>query len=89
VGTLVLAVNTGLLGMYTFSCHSLRHLVGGNVDCFSCVALGQARYKLWRGVSVLNKNHMLWAWTSLFTVGLADFYVWMVASGRIVDMRII
>ena len=29
VGTLVLAVNVVLLGVYTFGCHSLRHLVGG------------------------------------------------------------
>jgi hypothetical protein len=88
IGTLVLALNVSMLTMYTFSCHSLRHLVGGNVDCFSCVALGQARYKLWKGASLLNKNHMLWAWTSLFTVGFADFYVWMAASGRINDIRL-
>ena len=88
VGTLVLAANTTLLTLYTFSCHSLRHLVGGNVDCFSCVALGQARYKMWKGVSFLNKNHMLWAWTSLIMVGFADFYVWMVASGRVHDVEL-
>lgn len=89
VGTLVLAANVLLLTLYTFSCHSLRHLVGGKVDCFSCVAGGKARYGLWRGVSVLNKRHMLWAWVSLFMVGFADFYVWMVASGRISDVRIL
>ena len=89
VGTLVLTANVVLLGMYTFSCHSLRHLVGGSVDCFSCVAMGQARYRLWSGVSVLNAHHMLWAWTSLFMVAFADFYVWMVASGRWTDFRIV
>lgn len=88
VGTLVLAANTALLSCYTFSCHSLRHLVGGKVDCFSCVAGGQSRYKVWKGITHLNKNHMLWAWTSLFMVGFADFYVWMVASERITDLRI-
>jgi len=88
LGTLVLAANVTLLGLYTFSCHSLRHLVGGSVDCFSCVAFGPARYKLWRGTSALNANHMLYAWLSLFMVGFADFYVWMVASGRITDTRI-
>lgn len=88
VGTLVLAANTTLLGLYTFSCHALRHLVGGNVDCFSCVAFGKQRYKMWKGVSKLNLNHMLWAWLSLFMVGFADFYVWMVASGTITDIRI-
>jgi hypothetical protein len=30
---------------------------------------------------------MLFAWLSLFSVGFADFYVWMVASGRIIDLR--
>ena len=88
VATLVLAANVTLLSLYTLSCHSLRHLVGGNVDCFSCVALGQVRYKAWRGASALNEHHMLFAWLSLFSVGFADFYVWMVASGRITDLRI-
>ena len=88
IGTLVLALNTTLLTMYTFSCHSLRHIVGGRLDCFSRAAAGQARYKAWSVVSVLNRNHMLWAWTSLFGVGFADFYVWMVASGRITDVRL-
>src|SRR5437773_5056418 len=36
VGTLVMAVNVVLLASYTFGCHSLRHLIGGQVDCFSC-----------------------------------------------------
>ena len=88
VATLVLAANVTLLGLYTASCHSLRHLVGGGVDCFSCVALGQARYRAWRLASWLNPRHMLFAWTSLFSVAFADFYVWMVASGRLHDIRL-
>jgi len=31
---------------------------------------------------------MLWAWLSLFMVGFADYYVFLVASGRIEDLRI-
>jgi hypothetical protein len=88
VGSLVLTTGATLLALYTFSCHSLRHLVGGNVDCFSCVRGGQARYKAWHGVSRLNEHHMFWAWTSLFGVTLADLYVWMVASGRVHDLRL-
>jgi hypothetical protein len=88
VGTLVLAVNVAMLSLYTFSCHSLRHLIGGNVDCFSCVALGGTRYRLWKGASSLNRRHMLWAWISLFTVGFSDFYVWMAASGRLTDWEV-
>ncbi|MEX2317265.1 MAG: hypothetical protein WD669_08945 [Pirellulales bacterium] len=85
LGSIVLTTGATLLALYTFSCHSLRHLVGGNVDCFSCVRGGQARYKLWRGTTRLNEHHMLWAWTSLFGVTFADLYVWLVASGTITD----
>jgi len=88
LATLVLAANVTLLGLYTASCHSLRHLVGGNVDCFSCAALGQARYRAWRWASRLNPRHMLFAWTSLFSVAFADFYVWMIASGKWNDLRV-
>jgi hypothetical protein len=88
VGSLVLTIGATLLALYTFGCHSLRHLVGGNVDCFSCVRGGHARYKTWRGVTKLNEHHMFWAWTSLFGVTLADLYVYMVASGRIHDIRL-
>jgi hypothetical protein len=88
VASLVLTIATALLALYTFSCHSLRHLVGGNVDCFSCVAGGQARYKLWRGTTRLNANHMFWAWTSLIGVTFADLYVWLVASGRLRDLEL-
>ena len=85
VGSIVLTTGTVLLALYTISCHSLRHLVGGNVDCFSCVRGGNARLKLWKGITVLNMNHMFWAWTSLFGVTLADVYVYMVSSGRFSD----
>ena len=88
VGTLVLLMNVVLLSLYTFSCHSFRHLVGGNVDCFSCVKFGAQRYQAWKGVSFINQRHMQFAWISLFGVGLADLYVWMVASGRITDIRL-
>jgi hypothetical protein len=88
VGTLVLLSNVTLLGLYTFSCHSLRHLIGGKIDCYSCVAFGHSRHKLWKGVSTLNRKHMVFAWTSLFMVAFADFYIWMVSLGVFTDLRI-
>ncbi|MGH7606763.1 MAG: succinate dehydrogenase, partial [Gemmatimonadales bacterium] len=89
VGTLVMAVNVVLLAAYTFGCHSLRHLVGGRVDCFSCVRGGRARYQMWRGVSTLNRTHMLWAWCSLVSVALTDAYIRLCAMGVITDVRIL
>jgi len=88
LGTIVLAANTTLLTFYTLSCHSLRHLVGGKLDCFSCDSFSRARYQAWGKLSILNASHMLWAWTSLFCVAFADFYVWMVASGTFSNPRI-
>ena len=41
VGTLVLAMNTILLGGYLFGCHSMRHDVGGCVDQLSRAPLGE------------------------------------------------
>jgi hypothetical protein len=89
VGTLVLAVNVTLLSLYTFSCHSLRHLAGGKLDCFSCATFGRSRNSTWRGLSFLNERHMLFAWCSLVSVGFTDFYVRLVATGAIHDLRIL
>ncbi len=89
VGTLVLLANVVLLTLYAFSCHSLRHLAGGKLDCFSCAALGRPRYAAWRGISALNDRHMLFAWTSLIAVGFADFYIRLVSCGAVRDVRLL
>jgi hypothetical protein len=88
VGTLVLLANTTALTLYSFSCHSLRHLIGGNLDCFSCSAVTRARHQAWKGTSVLNEHHMAFAWASFITVCSADLYVRLVASGAIADLRL-
>jgi hypothetical protein len=89
VGTLVLLINVTLLTLYLFSCHSVRHLFGGKLDCFSCAKFGKSRYSTWRSLSFLNERHMLFAWMSLFSVGFADFYVRLVSSGAIKDLRLL
>jgi hypothetical protein len=89
IGTLVLLANSTALTLYSFSCHSARHLIGGNLDCFSCSAFTRARYGAWKGASVLNERHMLFAWVSFFTVCGADLYVRLVASGTISDLRLL
>jgi hypothetical protein len=89
VGTLVLLLNVCLLSSYTLSCHSLRHLAGGKLDCFSCATFGKPRYTAWRGLTFMNERHMWFAWCSLISVGLADLYIRLVASGAIRDLRIL
>lgn len=85
-GTLVLAINVTLLGGYTLGCHSLRHLVGGGLDCMSEKPV---RYSAYRCVGCFNKRHMLWAWLSLFWVAFSDLYVRLLSVGVWSDWRIL
>jgi hypothetical protein len=87
-GGALLLLNTTLLTGYSLSCHSLRHLVGGRIDCFSCTAARRVRYTLWQRLKDLNRNHMWWAWTSLVTVTLADLYVRLLVAGVLTDPAI-
>ena len=88
VGTLVMTINVVLISGYTFGCHSFRHLVGGGVNSYSTARLGRLRHAMWRAVTALNERHMLFAWASLFSVGLTDFYIRMVATGQLTDLRL-
>ncbi|MDQ2741075.1 MAG: succinate dehydrogenase [Chloroflexota bacterium] len=81
VGSVIMLLNVAFLTLYTFSCHALRHLVGGNVNCFSCVAAGNVRHGMWSGVSKINQYHGNFAWFSLFSVAIVDIYIRLVASG--------
>lgn len=87
VGSLVLTVNIVLISLYTFSCHSFRHLAGGRVNCYSCTLASRTRYGLWKQISFLNARHSLYAWASLVWVALTDFYIRSVAAGWITDFR--
>lgn len=89
VGTLIMLANVVFLTAFTFGCNSVRHLIGGRLDCFTCSASARARHKLWRGVSVVNLRHMEWAWISLVGVGLTDLYIRLAAAGVFHDPRII
>lgn len=87
LGSLILTVNAFLLTMYTYGCHSFRHMVGGNLDCFSCTSFRRTRRRVWSWVTSANERHRLWAWTSLVMVALADLYVRLVANGVITDIN--
>ncbi|MDQ6921483.1 MAG: hypothetical protein M3170_07785 [Candidatus Dormibacteraeota bacterium] len=79
LGNLILVVNLVLLSGYTLGCHALRHLFGGT-DCFSC---HRVRYRLWKGVTVLNVNHEVWAWASMLSVWATDVYIRLLIHGVI------
>jgi hypothetical protein len=84
LGTVLMVVNVVLLGLYTFGCHSCRHIMGGRLRHFS---KHPVRYKLWTWVSKLNAKHAQYAWYSLFSVALVDAYIWMLAANVFDDPR--
>lgn len=84
LGTLLMMINIVLIWLYTLSCHSCRHIMGGRLRHFSKHPI---RYRLWTWVSKLNERHPTFAWYSLFSVALMDLYVYLLATGRIEDVR--
>jgi hypothetical protein len=88
LGSVAIFLNCAFLTLYTLSCHSFRHLVGGSVNSYSEAPLGGVRHKLWAAVSRLNVDHMAYAWISLVLVALCDAYIRSVAVGAIQDVRI-
>jgi len=84
LGTLIMLVNIVFIWLYTLSCHSCRHTVGGRLRHFS---KHPVRYRLWTLVSKMNTRHGLFAWLSLFSVAFADYYVYLLATDRISDLR--
>lgn len=81
LGGLLLIVNTAFVTLYTFSCHAIRHLVGGNTDCFSCQH--QTRKRLFNGQTLINNHHETFAWLSLTMFFLVDLFIRATASGVI------
>ena len=80
IGTFVLLANATFLWLYSLSCHTCRHVVGGRLRNFS---KHPVRYRFWMVVSKLNARHPNFAWISLVGVALTDFYVREVAIGAI------
>jgi hypothetical protein len=89
LGSLIFLINVTLLWIYSLSCHSLRHIIGGRVDCYSCVAGGKARLRAYGWLSVLNRQHALWAWLSLSSLLITDIYIRLLLAGVVTDFSIL
>ena len=88
LGNVILFADLVLLTGFSLSCNSLRHFVGGRLDCFSCTARARARHTLWQRLPSLNVHHMALAWTSLIGVAMADLYIRLLAIGLFNDPSI-
>ena len=86
LGNIVLLINVIMLWVYTISCHSCRHVVGGRLKHFS---KHPVRYWMWGQVSRLNTRHKLYAWITLGTLMFTDFYVMMISINPNWDLRFV
>jgi len=86
LGTLIMAANVVFICLYTFGCHSFRHLVGGVKDIISG---SPVRKKLYNCATCLNTQHGRWAMASLYSMVTTDVYIRLCAAGIIHDLRII
>lgn len=84
IGSVIFLVNAVAFWLYSLSCHSCRHAVGGRLKHFK---RHPVRYRFYNLVSRLNRYHPTFAWISLPAVVFADLYVRLVASGLVTDLR--
>ena len=85
LGTLIMLVNIVLIWLYTLSCHSCRHIVGGRLRHFS---KHPVRYQIWTWVSQAERTATrATPGARLFSVALADLYVYLLATGAFDDPR--
>lgn len=89
LGSIILAINAVLITLYVFSCHSLRSLIGGRKDCYSCISGGRGVNKFYRGQSRLNAHHEAIAWLSLVFIIFVDLYLRGLAAGLPLDKILI
>ena len=80
IGTLVMAIEAFLLTMYVTSCHALRHLAGGMLDRWT-TGISRLRGKIFGKLSITNRSHGFWFWTSLAFVFIGDLWVLAVNEG--------
>jgi hypothetical protein len=74
IGTFIMAIEAFLLTMYVTSCHALRHLAGGALDRWT-TGISKIRGRIFDKLSIANRSHGFWFWTSLAFVFVGDLWV--------------
>ncbi len=89
LGSLILLADTLAVTAWTISCHAVRHLTGGNVDCYGCRLVGSRRNRFYRLQSAFNAHHEALAWTSLILFVGVDLYLRALSYGIPLDFTIL
>lgn len=86
LGSVLLFINAILITLYVISCHSLRSLIGGRNNCYSCMAFGKEVKKVYDKQSWLNRHHEELAWISLLFIIFVDLYIRGLTAGMPLDI---
>lgn len=89
LGTIILTVNALAVTFYTFSCHSVRHLIGGYKDCVNCPVNHNRKNSIYRFQSRLNGHHEAIAWTSLIMFVFVDLFIRGMIAGIVPNILLI
>lgn len=89
LGSLLMIIDVAALTLYVFSCHSVRNLIGGRSDCFSCMKMANQRKGIYDIQSALNRHHQTFAWLSLVTIILVDIFIRALTVGIRLDFIIV
>ena len=85
-GSVLLVIDLVLLSAYVFGCHSWRHILGGQLDCFSACPISEVRHHAYQRQGLLNASHMQFAWISMFWIAGVDFYMSQLSKGVWTDV---
>ncbi len=88
-GSLFMLADTLAVTIWVFSCHSVRHIIGGRLDCFSCTFASRLGGSVFKFQSRLNARHEALAWASLALIIAADLYIRALAAGLPLDFTIL
>ncbi len=89
LGSLLMVVDVVALTLYVLSCHSVRSLIGGRNDCFSCMKMSKQRKKIYDAQSSINVHHEVFAWLSLITIVAVDMFIRAISIGIPLDRILI
>ncbi|MCL5404451.1 MAG: succinate dehydrogenase [Candidatus Marsarchaeota archaeon] len=89
LASLILLANALMVTIWVFSCHAVRHLTGGRIDCYGCKYAGKQRNSFFNFQSKLNAHHEALAWTSLIMFVFVDLYIRALAAGIPLDVTFI
>jgi tryptophan-rich sensory protein len=89
LGTIILTINAVAVTFYTFSCHSVRHLIGGYRDCTNCPVNKNSKNLIYRFQSKLNSHHEAIAWTSLIMFVFVDLFIRGMVAGIVPNIILI